>query len=229
MRSFFEEMFFAPKYYHYLFIVVLFPLSLLYGFFMFVRRKFTVKKSFGIAIVSVGNLIVGGAGKTPFVIALASRFHSVSIISRGYGRMSTGLIEVSHNGKILVEVEESGDEAMEMAMALKGASVIVSENRHLAIKLAKSRGAKLIILDDGFNRVDIEKFEILLEPEKIYNYLPFPSGAFREFYFAKNDADIVLKEGFDFKRMVEFQNLSECMLLVTAISNPQRLDKYLPK
>jgi len=117
---------------------------------------------------------------------------------------------------------------MLMAKSLPKASVIVSEERELAIELAMREGAKLIILDDGFNRVNIQKFEILLEPQTIKNYLPFPAGAFREFYWTKNYADIVAREEENFKRKVTFENLSNRMLLLTAISNPQRLDKYLP-
>ncbi len=186
------------------------------------------KKDFGIPIVSVGNLIVGGSGKTPFVIALASKFKNVTIISRGYGRKSQGLVEVSRNGEILVDVTQSGDEPMLMATSLPQASVVVSEDRHKAIELAKEQGAKLIILDDGFNRVDIKKFEILLEPQDIKNYLPFPAGAFREFYFNRKYADVIAKEDDDFERVVSFEDLRERMVLVTAISNPARLEKYLP-
>ncbi len=229
MTDFFEKMMFSPQWYHYFIIVLLFPLSIVYGTIMFVRRLITQKKDFGIPIVSVGNLIVGGSGKTPFVIALASRYKDVTIISRGYGRQSKGLIEVSKKGKILTKVEQSGDEPMLMAVSLPHASIIVSEDRHKAIALAKEQGAKLIILDDGFNRVEIEKFEIVLEPEIIKNYLPFPAGAFREFYFSNRYADIVAKEGQDFVRKVSFENLSPKMLLVTAISNPDRLDRYLPQ
>jgi tetraacyldisaccharide 4'-kinase len=195
---------------------------------MLLRRLITQKKDFNIPIVSVGNIIVGGAGKTPFVIALASKYKDVTIISRGYGRESKGLIEVSRKGEIVTTVEQSGDEPMLMAMSLPNASVIVSEDRHKAIELAKRQGAKLIILDDGFNRVEIKKFEILLEPEAVKNYLPFPAGAFREFWFSSNYADIKLKEGKDFVREVSFENLTERMVLVTAIANPERLDKYLP-
>ena len=225
----FEQMLFAPKWYHYFTIILLFPLALLYGLMMFFRRILTPKKSFAIPIVSVGNLIVGGSGKTPFVIALASRYEDVTVISRGYGRQSKGLIEVSYKGEVLTKVEQSGDEPMLMATSLPHASVIVSEDRHKAIALAKEKGAKLIILDDGFNRVEIEKFEIILEPEVINNYLPFPAGPFREFYFSNRYADIVAKEGQDFVRKVSFENLSPKMLLVTAISNPDRLDRYLPQ
>jgi len=229
MRKFFEMMYFSPKWYHYIMMVLLLPLSFLYASIMLLRRLFTSKKSFNIPIVSVGNLIVGGAGKTPFVMALASRYDGVTVISRGYGRKSQGLLQVSAKGKILTSVHTSGDEAMLIAKSLPNASVIVSENREIAIELAMREGAKLIILDDGFNRVEIKKFEIVLEPQRILNYFPFPSGPFREFPLMKCYADIVVKEGSDFHRMVEFENLSEKMLLVTAISHPQRLDSYLPE
>ena len=229
MRAFFEAMFFRPEWYHYPVILLLLPFSILYGIMMSVRRIVTTKKSFGIPIISVGNLIVGGSGKTPFVIALAAELEDVVIISRGYGRKSKGLVEVSSKGEILVDVQQSGDEPMLMAVSLPKASVIVSEDREEAIALAKGKGAKCIILDDGFNRVEIDKFEIVLEPERIYNYLPFPAGAFREFWFNKKYADIVAKEGESFVRKVNFENLSPKMLLVTAISNPSRLDSYLPE
>jgi len=229
VKHFFETMFFRPQWYHYPLIVFLTPLSLLYGTGMFLRRVLTTQKSFGLPIVSVGNLMVGGSGKTPFVIALASKFEGVTVISRGYGRLSRGLVEVSRKGEILVDVEQSGDEPMLMAQSLPECSVIVSEDRYKAIDLAKSSGAKLIILDDGFNRVEIKKYEILLEPASIKNYLPFPAGAFREFWFSKSVADLVLKEDRDFEREVEIVDPTERMVLLTAISNPQRLDKYLPK
>ena len=228
MKAFFEAMFFHPRWYHYGVIIVLSPLSLLYGLVMWVRRVSTIQKDFGLPIISVGNLIVGGAGKTPFVIAIASQLEDVTIISRGYGRLSQGLVEVSHRGKILTNVEQSGDEAMLMAQSLLCASVIVSEDRENAIALAKERGAKVIVLDDGFNRVTIKKFDILLEPSTVHNYLPFPAGGFREFWFSKKYADMVLKEQRDFERVVEIDNLCEPMVLLTAISNPQRLDRFLP-
>ena len=221
-------MFFSPKWYHYLLIVLLLPLSVLYGIVMWFRRVLTPKQSFDIPILSVGNLIVGGSGKTPFTITIASTLENVTIISRGYGRKSSGLIEVSREGQILVNVELSGDEPMLMAQSLPNASVIVSEDRQKAIELAKQNGARVIILDDGFNRVEIEKLEILLEPERVKNFLPFPAGPFREFWFSNRYADLIAKEGRDFSRDVTITDPSEKMLLVTAISNPGRLDKYLP-
>ena len=229
MKSFFEEMFFSPKWYHYVVILILLPLSVLYGIVMFIRRVFTSKQQFSIPIVSVGNLMVGGSGKTPFVIALASRYEGVTIISRGFGRQSQGRIEVSSHGKILTSVQDSGDEAMLMAMSLPHASVIVCEDRSMAIEVAMREGAKLILLDDGFNRVEIKKFEILLEPEYLPNILPFPAGGLREFYMTRHYANILGKENRDFTRVVEVENKTERMVLVTAIANPKRLDAYLPE
>jgi len=229
MIGFFEKMFFSPKWYHYFVMIFLFSFSIVYGVVMFLRRILSSKNHFSIPIISVGNLQVGGSGKTPFVVALAARYNNVTIISRGYGRKSDGLIEVSYNGKVAVDVNKSGDEAMLMAESLPHASVIVSEERTIAIELAMREGAKLIILDDGFNRVDIEKYEILLEPVCIPNSLTFPAGPLREFGWTKRYADMVLKEDETFKRVVEYENLSDKMLLVTAISNPARLDNYLPQ
>jgi len=225
--SFFERLFFKPNILDWVIISLLSPFALLYASIMFLRRIFTQKKNYSIPIISIGNLTVGGSGKTPFVIALASRYDKVCIVSRGYGRQSKGLLEVSRNGHILTDVFSSGDEPMLMAKSLKSASVIVSENRQIAIDIALSKGAKIIFLDDGFNRVEIKKFEILLFPKSIKNYFPFPAGPFREFYFSKWFSDVNLYEELDFKREVTFKNETEKMLLVTAISNPERLKPFL--
>jgi len=196
---------------------------------MLLRRLLTFKKSYSVPIISIGNLTVGGSGKTPFVIALAKEYDNATIISRGYGRQSRGLVEVSRKGHILTDVFSSGDEAMLMAISLENASLIVSENRQVAIEKAIQEGAEIIFLDDGFNRVDIKKYEILLFPKNIQNYFTFPSGPFREFFFMKYLAKLSLQEEKDFKRVVEVENRTDKMLLVTAISNPERLNAFLPK
>lgn len=196
---------------------------------MLLRRLFIPKKKYPLPIISIGNLTVGGSGKTPFVIALASRYDSAAIISRGYGRQSKGLVEVSRNGELLTDVFSAGDEPMLMATSLKKASVIVSENRELAIDLARKQGAKILFLDDGFNRVNIKKYEILLFPESIKNYFTFPAGPFREFFFSTMFAHLNLYENRDFKRIVTIVEPTQKMLLVTAISNPERLEPFLPQ
>ncbi len=229
MKAFFERLYFAPKWYHYPFITLLLPLSFLYGAGMRLRRLRAKKERFDVPIISVGNLIVGGSGKTPFVIALASEYEKVTIVSRGYGRQSRGLVEVSHKGKVLCDVVQSGDEPMLMAQALPHADVVVSEDRKEGIHKAIANGAEMIILDDGFNRVDIEKYDILLEPESITNYYTFPAGPFREFVSTRSYADLILKEGREYHRQVTVENPSDRMVLVTAIAHPRRLDPYLPE
>ena len=231
MIYFFETLFYRPQWYHWIIAILLSPLSIIYGIGMWIRRKSAQRKQYSVPIISIGNLVIGGSGKTPFVIALAKHFSDkrVAIISRGYGRQSTGLVEVSRMGEVLVEVEQSGDEAMLMSIKSLEASVIVSEKRGIAIEKAIAQGAELILLDDGFNRVEIEKFEILLEPKTLPNRLPLPSGPFREFSWSSADADLILREQRDFSRGVGYQKLKEKMVLVTAIANPSRLDSYLPE
>ncbi|SFV64780.1 Tetraacyldisaccharide 4'-kinase [hydrothermal vent metagenome] len=226
--SFFERLFFKPNILDWVFISLLSPLSILFGLSMFLRRVLSPKKNYTIPIISIGNLTVGGSGKTPFVIQLASKYSDSFIISRGYGRESRGLIEVSSRGKILTDVFSSGDEPMLMAKSLPNASVIVSEDREIAINLAIEQGAKVIFLDDGFNRVNIKKFDILLFPQNIKNFMPFPAGPFREFIFTKYFANLNVVENRDFRRVVTIQNPTTRMLLVTAISNPKRLEPFLP-
>ena len=228
MVSFFERLFFKPTLLDWVLILLLSPLSIFYALLMLLRRLLTFKKAYSIPIISIGNLTVGGSGKTPFVIALAKQYSNAVIISRGYGRRSKGLIEVSKKGKILVDVFNAGDEPMLMATSLKNASVIVSENREIAIEKAIKEGSEIIFLDDGFNRVNIKKYEILLFPSSIRNYMPFPSGPFRECFCMKSLADLSLVENRDFKRVVEILNPTKKMLLVTAISNPERLNNFLP-
>jgi tetraacyldisaccharide 4'-kinase len=130
---------------------------------------------------------------------------------------------------VLCGVEEAGDEATLLARALLEASVIVSEDRKEGIEKAKALGAEVVFLDDGFSKVAIEKFDILLFPKRLPNPLPLPSGPFREFPFEKRAADLVLREGEDFTREVACDGCDAPMLLVTAIANPERLEPYLPK
>ncbi|BBG65583.1 tetraacyldisaccharide 4'-kinase [Hydrogenimonas sp.] len=226
--AFFENLYYRPRWYHWPVAIALLPLSLLYASLMLLRRYAAKPGSYGVPVVSIGNLLVGGSGKTPMTIELAGRFEKAAVVLRGYGRKSSGLVVVSRWGKIGCGVEESGDEAMLLAKSLPDVCVIVSQNRPEAIEKAKELGAKVVFLDDGFSKVDIEKLDILLYPPKVPNPLPLPSGPFREFAFARRYADLTLVEGRDFRRVVSCEGCDEPMLLVTAIANPRRLEPYLP-
>jgi tetraacyldisaccharide 4'-kinase len=191
---------------------------------------------FGIPIISVGNIIVGGSGKTPVTIKLASKYENVCVILRGYGRTSKGLFVVSSNGKILVDVKTSGDEAMLLANSLPNATIIVSENRIKAIVKAKELGCKIVFLDDGFSKYQIAKFNILLRPkDEPTNIFCLPSGGYREPKGFYAQANIELLEGSDFIRVVCIKKdgikseIPSKILLITAISKPKRLLEFLPK
>jgi tetraacyldisaccharide 4'-kinase len=184
-------------------------------------------KDFDVDIVSVGNLSVGGSGKTPLVSALASKYKDVAILLRGYGRNSTGLYVIKNKTEILCDVEISGDEAMIYAKKLSEAMVIVSEDRQKGILKAKELGAKIIFLDDAYSKHDIKKLDLLIEVET-KNKSCLPSGAFRERLWTSKEATL-LQEGRDFNRVVELKNKSAKMSLVTAIARPSRLDEYLPE
>ena len=227
-----ERYLFHPNGFQKFISFLLYPLSLIYCGYVILRRKSAHPKNYGIPVISVGNLIVGGSGKTPFTIALAKKLHAISdvaIVLRGYGRRSKGLIVVSQNGVIMSDVEKSGDEAMLLAKSLPHASVIVSEDRGKGVKKAKELGATVVILDDGFSKAGIEKFDILLKPSVVFdNEFCLPSGPFREPASLYRKADLTVVENVDFTRKVEILNRSERMVLVTAISKPERLEKFVP-
>jgi len=225
-----EEYLFYPKPLHILLSYLLLPLTLIYCMIIYLKNSISKPKDFGIPIISIGNLIVGGSGKTPLTIALAKDRKKVCVILRGYGRKSQGLVVVSEYGDIKCDLSFSGDEAMMLAKSLPKASIIVSEDRKEAIKKAKEMGAKIIFLDDGYSKKDILKFDILIKPQlDQINSFCLPSGPYRETKSNYKKADLVLVEGEDFKREVKIENKRENMIFITAISKPKRLDPYLPK
>jgi len=192
---------------------------------------------FKIPIISIGNIIVGGSGKTPLTIKLAKNYEDVAVILRGYGRKSKGLFVVSNNGKILTDTNTSGDEAMLLAKSLPNATIIVSEDRKKAILKAKELNSKLIFLDDGFSKYDIKKFDILIRPkDEPTNLLCLPSGGYREPKMAYSLANLELQESIDFKRIVTIykddkiiNELPSKLILLTAISKPNRVLEFLPE
>ncbi|MDR2099256.1 MAG: tetraacyldisaccharide 4'-kinase [Campylobacteraceae bacterium] len=227
--SWIEEYFYRPSLFGRFLSYLLSPISILWCLCAKIRRALKKPVDYHIPIISVGNLIVGGSGKTPVCIAIAKHMAKPAIILRGYGRLSHGLVLVSRFGEILCDVKTSGDEAMLYAKELKNALVIASEDRVLGIQKAKELGAHAVILDDGFGKADIKKFDILIRPDlKPSNTFCIPSGAYRESISNYKNADLVLEEGVNFRRDVAIQNETEKMILITAIANPSRLEKFLP-
>jgi len=114
-------------------------------------------------VLSVGNLTLGGTGKTPLVEAIATmlRGHGqrVAVLSRGYGRRSQAPITVvSDGGKCLVSPEAAGDEPWLLAEHLPGVPVLVGNDRYAAGMLAVERfGVEVVVLDDGFQHLPLAR------------------------------------------------------------------------
>lgn len=215
-----ESYFYSPSFLQKILSKVLLPLSYLYCFVVYIKYKLSKEIDFGIDIVSIGNLSVGGSGKTPLGIALASRYKNAAIILRGYNRQSKGLYIVDQNTPLSI----SGDEALVYATKLKNATIIVSEDRIKAIAKAKELGCDIIFLDDAYSKHYIKKLDLLILTK---DSQCLPSGPLRERLWSGKKV-ITIEDTKDFKRVVSFKNKSDKMSLVTAIAKPQRLDKYLP-
>lgn len=232
-----EDYLFFPNLFQKIISVLLLPLTLIYMLIILFKRAGAKPIEFGIPVISIGNIIVGGSGKTPLTIHLAKNYEDVCVILRGYGRESKGLYVVSRYGKILENIKTSGDEAMLLSKSLPNACVIVSEDRKEAILKAKELACKIVFLDDGFSKYDIKKFDILIRPkEEPTNLFCLPSGGYREPKMAYAFANLELQEGKDFKRVVSYSKDGEYvdilpikLLLVTAISKPKRLLEFLPE
>ena len=111
-------------------------------------------------VISVGNLAVGGRGKTPTAATIARLLiemgETPAVLSRGYGRREAddGVVVVRDPGGIRADVARSGDEPFMLARQLPGASVLVSADRYLAGCLAEHHfGATVHVLDDGFQHL----------------------------------------------------------------------------
>ncbi len=229
IKLYFERVLFTPKRFDWLIVTLLSPLSIVYELFTFVNalQKHLRQKEHHDNIIGVGNLVLGGTGKTPLIVALAKREREVAIILRGYNRDSKGTILVSRYGELLVDLKVAGDEATLYSQLLPEATVIVSENRISGIELAKKLNAKTIFLDDSYRHHHIKKRVEYLIEYQTSNPFSIPAGPFRErLWFFKRDI-IKLKEGIDFTREVKIENPTEKMVLITAISKPKRLDRYI--
>ncbi len=220
-----ERYFYHPSLLQKILAFVLLPLSWLYCAGAYFRYRRSVPKNQGIPVVSIGNLTVGGSGKTPLVVELARHFAKPAVVLRGYGRKSRGMVVVKDR-EILCDIGTSGDEAMLYATLLTHAVVIVSEVRERGIAEARAMGCDMVLLDDGYGKHAIEKLDLLIDVDTP-NRFCLPSGPYRELLW--NGKRVVrVREGSTFERCVSVRNPTEKMVLVTAIARPERLDPYLP-
>jgi tetraacyldisaccharide 4'-kinase len=180
---------------------LLWPFSIVYGFITFVRNKlydsgFFSSFSAQIPTISVGNLAVGGTGKTPFVellISLLQNHYNVAVLSRGYKRKTKGFVLASVNSTSM----EIGDESYQIFRKFKNLIVAVSKKRKTGLlQLSTIKpNVDVVLLDDAYQHRAVKPgLNILLTP---YNSLytddcMLPAGKLREFDSGSKRADIIV-------------------------------------
>ncbi len=182
-------------------LLLLAPFSLLYGLGVSLRNFFYrsgVLKGveFSIPIISVGNLSIGGAGKSPhieYLIRLLKDYMYLATISRGYSRKTKGFLQVNLNNS----ADQVGDEPLQFKRKFPNVLVSVAESRTFAIPkiLGIQEQTQTILLDDAFQHRSIEPgLNILLteyEHPFTRDYL-LPSGRLREWRSAYKRADFII-------------------------------------
>jgi len=196
----------AKNPWQWLLLFLLLPLSCFYGVVGWIRNlcyDYNLLPAYrsSLPVISVGNLAVGGTGKTPVVDLLVKEFcrqgRRPAIVSRGYaGRFAGDVGIVSSGNGILMSAAECGDEPYLLARRNPSCSVLIAKKRINGIKeLEKNKGSDLIILDDGFQhraiRRDVDL--VLLDAARpLGNGWPLPAGNLREFPYALKRADFLL-------------------------------------
>ncbi len=155
-------------------------------------------------VVSVGNLSVGGTGKTPCVAALSAwlvaQGERPAILSRGYARLvrRRGVTVVSDGSRLLCDVRHAGDEPMMLAQAVPGAVVVVCGDRYEAgLAAERTLGATVHVLDDGFQHVQLARdLDIVVTPAgELAREHVLPKGRLREPLSALTRASLLVVVG----------------------------------
>lgn len=174
------------------------PVAALYGA-VAARRMRRPGVEAGIPVFCVGNYHVGGAGKTPTVLALAKLLHELGerpvVLSRGYGGRLAGPVKVDPE---LHDASDVGDEPLMMAAKLP---VVVSRDRAAGLAVVRAQDASVVLMDDGFQNPSVAKDCCLIVIDGtrgVGNGLVIPAGPLRAPLppqLARTDALIVVGEG----------------------------------
>lgn len=170
------------------------PFGPLYGRFMEIRswayrRGYLSVRRLPCKVVSVGNLSLGGTGKTPHVLALArwlyERGRRPVILSRGYGGTAgRGPLVVSDGERVLLSPKVAGDEPVMLASALRQVPVVIGSDRYAAGRLAVSCfRPEVLVLDDAFQHLGLARdvdLVLLPAPSPLGSGRIFPAGELRE-------------------------------------------------
>jgi tetraacyldisaccharide 4'-kinase len=140
-------------------------------------------------VISVGNLAVGGRGKTPMVATITRLLLEMgerpAILSRGYARTQheDGVVVVRDAAGIRTDLGRAGDEPLMLARQLEGAAVLVCDERYLAGRVAEHHlGATVHVLDDGFQHLQLDRDVdiLLIGRDDIAHPATLPGGRLRE-------------------------------------------------
>lgn len=179
---------------------LLFPLSILYDLITKIRNllfDFGVLKStyFSLPVIVVGNLSVGGTGKTPqieYLIRLLKDKYNIAVLSRGYKRKTTGFLIVNNSHSAL----HVGDEPLQYFKKFKNITVAVNEKRKQGIEeLISQKSPKVILLDDAFQHRAVKgSFYILLTKydDLFTDDFLLPTGNLRESRVGAERTDIII-------------------------------------
>ena len=194
------------------------PLSLAYGGIIQLRNiaydlhylKSYKADSF---VISIGNISAGGSGKTPVTIDLLKRINKIfpqypsTVISRGFGRTSSGVQIVADRESIILDVDAGGDEPHLIAKESPGTPVIVAEHRIDGVRLAEKQfAARIVVLDDAFqHRSLLRDLDIVLlnESAPAWTWQLLPSGRMREPASSLERADLMICTGIPNRAMKE--------------------------
>lgn len=181
-------------------------ISRIYGSVASARRRWyarhpEARRRLARPVISVGNIAVGGSGKTPTVAHLARLLLDAgerpAILTRGYARPrpEEGVTVVSDGTAVLADVARAGDEPLMLARSLTGVPVLVSADRYLAGCLAERRlGATIHLLDDGFQHFALARDLdlVLVSADDLDRPRTLPAGRLREPLDAARAADAVI-------------------------------------
>ena len=176
------------------------PAGLLYALAVRLHRTCSQPLRLPVPVVSVGNITLGGTGKTPLVLALArelaARGLRPAVLTRGYGSGRRQPLLVRPD----LPVEMVGDEALELAAGLAplGVPVWAGSDRATAAHQALAAGAELLLLDDGLQHWRLARdcdVTVLDAVQRLGNALPFPAGPLRETAPALGRADLLVLTG----------------------------------
>lgn len=188
--------------------ILLTPFVPVYALLVSLRNMFFDKSVFkstkvNAKVVSVGNLTIGGSGKTPFVIYLTNLLkksgYKPSVLSRGYGRKTKGYILVSKEGEPLIDVQNCGDEIYQTVIECKVPAAVCEDRVEGAKKLLSEVESNIIVLDDGFQHRWIDRnLDIVLFDQKflldnsVFNQSLLPLGIMREGFSSLKRADAII-------------------------------------